>query len=571
MLKRILSGLFRSPQRRASALAGCAGQAFRKGDTGRAIELYRAALHLAPRFSSAHNELGIALQFVGDVVAARHAFEQAIDADSALGAAHYNLALLSLETGDPERAGTCLEMAARQLGDRPEISAARGRLAAFAGDMESAARYYAAAWEADPAQREAADSYLLALASLADAVPRTLASEHRRIGERYPVGASPLNLPAWNRDPERPLTIAYLSPDFREHSVRYFFEPLLAHHDRGRFRIVCYNDSARGDAYTASVRTRCDLWREVAGRPDERLAEVVAADRVDILVELAGHTAGNRMSVLARRLAPIQISGLGYPPTTGVPNIDYKFSDPVADPPGAEAWYSERLLRLPDTFWCYTPPPDCPAPAPAPCIDRGAVTFGCYGNLGKIGPDCLAAWRRILAAVPDSRLRVKSIGLGTAWSDGKFRQRLTNAGIDHTRVELEGASAGRAFQQAYAHVDLVLDTFPFNGGTTTAHALWMSVPVLTLAGELLLSRMGASMLRSCGHTELVADSWDDYVGRAVALARDPARLARLRTGLRDAVARSPLCDGPAHVAAVEAAYRRAWRSWCDEPMGKDER
>lgn len=569
MLKRLAANLLARPlhifrKRKAHTLAARANRLLQAGAIDEAIRYYRASIQALPQLSGAHNNLGIALQLVGQAEAALQSFELAIAADPAHGEAHYNLALLALDLQQPALAETHLALAASLLDKPAAIAAGYGRLAAFAGNMEGAAQQFRDACLTELELHEAADSYLLALAACESVSPEMLAHEHMRIGQTYCQPSSPRERSEYDCTPGRQLKIAYLSPDFREHSVRYFFEPVISHHDRSCFHVICYNDTARRDAYTESVRLRSDSWRDIAGLPNSQVEEIVLADKPDILVELAGHSSGNRLPLLATRLAPVQISGLGYPPTTGISNIDYKLSDAIADPPDADIFYSEKLMRLPGTFWCYAPPGNCPAPAPSPCEASGYVTFGCFGNAGKITLNCLQAWREILHATPKSKLLIKSTSLGNPWGEEKLKQRLLAAGIDLHRVVLQGASSGLAFQQAYGQVDLILDTFPFNGGTTTAHALWMSVPVLTHAGRLLISRMGATMLNACNCHGLIADSWEEYIAKGIALANSPQQLTTLRTSLRSAMASSSLCDGAGYVAGLEAAYRTAWQAWCNQ-------
>jgi predicted O-linked N-acetylglucosamine transferase (SPINDLY family) len=314
------------------------------------------------------------------------------------------------------------------------------------------------------------------------------------------------------------------------------------------------------DVHTASLQERADGWRDIQGMPDRAVADLIAEDRIDVLVELAGHTDGNRLSLLNRRVAPIQVTALGYPPTTGLATMDYKVSDPVADPPGVERYYSEKLLRMADCFWCFAPP-ECGDVAPAPLLKNGFVTFGCFGTLAKITPKILAAWAQILARIPDARLKLKSGTLGQPYPDRFTRERLASAGIDLSRVILEGRTSSQQFPLAYHEVDVILDTFPCNGGTTTCFALWMGVPVVSLAGEILLSRMGASMLKLLGLDEVVAESFEDYVAIAERLARSPQKIMELRQLLRPRMAASPLTDGARFTRNFETGLENVWREY----------
>jgi predicted O-linked N-acetylglucosamine transferase (SPINDLY family) len=297
---------------------------------------------------------------------------------------------------------------------------------------------------------------------------------------------------------------------------------------------------------------------------DEAVAALIRRDELDILVELAGHTRNNRLPMLAGRLAPIQITALGYPGTTGLGSIDYKLSDPVADPPGAEAYYTESLLRLPECFWCFSPPEDSPDVSAAPCLANRHVTFGCFGEPCKISDLVLRNWRQILHELPTARMLVKLPRWGHEDNVAYFSDRLRGSGLPMERVQLQGPSVPiNAFLQSYEQVDVILDTYPFNGGTTTCLALWMGVPVLTLAGDYLASRMGATILTHCGMSEHVAASSSEYVDKAVALGSDSARLAGMRATIRQRMT-SPLTDGKRYVGHLEAAYRKIWMDWCSK-------
>jgi len=365
-------------------------------------------------------------------------------------------------------------------------------------------------------------------------------------------------------DPERKLTVGYLSPDFRQHSCAYFIEPLLASHDRSRFRIIAYSSTTAKDGVTTRLRALTDEWRDTRTMDDAALAAMIAKDRVDIAVDLAGHSSGNRLPALAYRPAPIAMTYLGYPNTTGMQAIDYRIVDACTDPPGAEAQSTETLIRVDGCFLCYRPPEDAPGVAPPPCAagDRG-VTFGSFNALDKVSAATAAAWAGVLAAVPGSRLLLK----GSKLADPVVRDRLMglfkSKGLDPSRIEcLIWTSGIREHLECYGRMDIALDPFPYNGTTTTCEALWMGVPVVALAGGMHAGRVGVSLLTAVGQPGLVAGSADEYVRIAAALAADRPRLTTLRTELRAAMAASPLCDGPGHARRIEARYREAWRRWC---------
>jgi predicted O-linked N-acetylglucosamine transferase (SPINDLY family) len=404
---------------------------------------------------------------------------------------------------------------------------------------------------------------LLTLNYLPEVSAEALLAEHRAFGARFdPDPATVPRFPERGPRPDRKLRIGYVSPDFRTHVVAFFFEPVLARHDRKAFETVCYYNHAVVDDTTRRLRERADLWRDVAALSDADLVRLMREDQLDIVVDLAGHTAKSRLTALAQRVAPVQISWLGYPNTTGLAQMDWRITDARADPPGFEAHHTERLLRLPEVFLGYEPPPEAPEITPPPSRLGAPLTFGVFNNFPKITDPMLALWARILDRTPGSRLRIKTASLRDEGVLRQFRDRMQRAGLALDRVELAGFTPGRREHlAAIAQVDIALDTFPYHGTTTTCESLWMGVPVLTLAGDRHAARVGVSLLGHLGLTELVADSPDEYVNIAHDLASDPGKLERLRLDLRPRMQRAPLTDLAGFVHALERGYRAAWRHW----------
>jgi predicted O-linked N-acetylglucosamine transferase (SPINDLY family) len=357
------------------------------------------------------------------------------------------------------------------------------------------------------------------------------------------------------------LRVGYVSPDLYQHSVAFFLEPILAHHDRSRFEPIVYSDTARPDAVTARLRARAAAWHEVRGLSDDQLARRIAASEIDVLIDLAGHTAGNRMGVFARRPAPVQVSYLGYPNTTGLAAIDYRITDATADPPGdADALHTEKLLRLPRCAWCYQPSPLAPPVAPSPAMKNGFVTFGCFNALPKMNDPLLQLWAKLIASVPNARLVLKSPGLKSEAAAAHVRDVLESAGLAADRFDLlPPVHPYAAHLASYETIDIALDTYPYNGTTTTCDALWMGVPVLTRAGRTHVSRVSASLLAAAGLPDWVTPTDDDYLARATRAAADIDALTALRSRLRDRMAASPLCDGQAMARAFEDALLQECR------------
>jgi predicted O-linked N-acetylglucosamine transferase (SPINDLY family) len=358
------------------------------------------------------------------------------------------------------------------------------------------------------------------------------------------------------------LRVGYLSADFRRHPVSFFFEPLLRHHDPARVEVVCYSSNHRTDDLTAHLRGLAAQWRDVAALKDEQLAAAIRADGIDILVELGGHTAYSRLPVLARRPAPVQVTYLGYPFSTGLRAVDYLLADGVACPAEADDLYAEAVAVLPRPYLCFRPHPELAEVGPPPARVQGHVTFGSFNHVPKLTPATVALWSRVLHAVPRSRLVLMAGPFFDVEVCRSYQRQFAAHGIGPERLELNGPRPMAGYLAAYSRIDLALDPIPYNGGTTTCEALLTGVPVVTLAGQALFGRMGASILTGVGLPELVAATPDDYVARAAALASDLQRLTELRAELRPRFLASPLGDGPGLARHVEAMYRAMWRRAC---------
>jgi len=399
---------------------------------------------------------------------------------------------------------------------------------------------------------------------LAPVDARRLFELHRAYGEMMcnarPERAGDQTRPA---DSQRRLRIGYVSPNLSRHSVGYFIEPVLRNHDRNSFEVFCYYNHALADDVTRRMREAADGWREVAAIDDDAVARMVREDRIDILIDLAGHSKGNRLGVFARRAAPVQLTWLGYPDTTGLAAIDSRITDHTADPaPAAELRHSERLLRIESGFLSYLPPAD--APPVKPRAPGAAVVFSSFNSLAKVNAQSLRLWGRILAGVPGSRLVLKSSVLGFPDTVDRLLDAFERAGIDPAQVDLQGWISGRQQHlEAYHDVDIALDTFPYNGTTTTCEALWMGVPVITQAGEVHMSRVGASILHCVGLDELIARDDEQYVRCAIDLARDAGARAALRAQMRARLAASPLLDHAGFTRQLEAQFRHVWRERCE--------
>lgn len=378
--------------------------------------------------------------------------------------------------------------------------------------------------------------------------------------EAKPIRPGPLR----PRHPEKRLRIGYVSPDFRAHSVAYFFLNLIAHHDRSRVEVVCYHASFQRDAMTDQIRARADRWVDIAALDADSAARRIQSDRIDILVDLAGHTGGNRLDVFARRPAPLQVTYLGYPNSTGLTTMDYRITDTLADPVGlADDDYTETLIRLPRIFLAFSAPPGAPEVAEPPSSRGQALTFGSFNAIHKLSDVVLELWAKVLHALPDSRLLLKTSAFADDGVMARIRAKLESLGIAPGRLTLLGYEKERSHHLAiYERVDIALDSFPYGGTTTTCEAMYMGVPVITLAGDTHASRVGVSLMNAVGLPELVADKPQAFVEIAKRLADDRQGLADLRRSLRQRMEDSPLMDGAGLARAIETAYREIWRKAC---------
>lgn len=520
----------------------------------------RKAVKLAPRDPETWDALGYVLKVLGRLDEALAAYRRAVECNPRRAMSLSNLGQALLFAGRP---GESLEWQERAIAVDPTSAVAHfGRALALQQChlLPEAVAAYGEALQRAPEHHEARSYRLMALNYL-DGVSREQGFvEHTAFAAA--LTASPSRHFPNRPDPNRRLRLAFLSPDLRLHSIFYFLEPLLAHLDGAAFEVVLYHDHFVVDPASQRLRSRAAVWRNFVGQPDAAVESVILADAPDVLIDLAGHTGLNRMTLLARRLAPVQISYLGYPNTTGLRAMDYRFVDSISDPVGeADEFHTEQLVRFADTAWAYQPPVEAPEPT-----SRNAgqpIVFGCFNNLAKVTDAALAAWSRLLAGVPASRLRLKTTGLGEPVIAEHIRARLERANIDGARVDLLDRTAGVAEHLALYHgVDVALDTFPYNGTTTTCEALWMGVPVVTLAGDRHAARVGASLLSAVGHPEWVARHWDDYVQRAVELVTDAEKREHACRGLRDAMRASPLMDHPGHSARFATALRACWGASC---------
>jgi predicted O-linked N-acetylglucosamine transferase (SPINDLY family) len=496
-----------------------------QGKTAQATASFRQALAWLPRNAPILSNLGNALRLAGELDEAVECYRAALAIHPNYPDAANNCGLALLRQGKVAEARRSFEDALRQ---RPQFAMAHSNL-------------------------------LLALNYDPSVDLETLFSEHRRYESmQAPPQAHPAH--ANVRDLNKKLRIGYVSPDLCEHVVAYFLAPIFANHDPEQFEVYGYAEVPAPDQMTARLQSRCRGWRFSVGVSDSELAEQIRRDGIDILVDLAGHTGNNRLPVFARRPAPVQVSYLGYPNTTGLSSIDYVLTDGVTDAAETEQRYTEEPVRLPGCFCVYKPPDQAPEVTALPAERTGRLTFGSLNDLAKLNGEVLDVWARVLQGIHGSRLLIVRHTLHGSVRKGLAKE-LAERGIDLERVELRHELDASTYLNLYGEIDMALDVWPWNGHVTTCEALWMGVPVLTLAGDRRSARLSASMLMQIGLPELVARTANDYVAKAKEMAQDLRKLAGLRAGLRDRV-RQHLCNGRVFTGQLEAAYRSMWQSWC---------
>ncbi len=568
----LLSSLFkqlwrkRGGDRQAPALPGSesanaatleAVRHFESGEFTKAQDQAAAAVKRDPRCHPAWNLLGAIAAANGmNEMAIRH-FERAIAIEPA------NADYLSNCGEACRRAGwlddavancrTALTANPGHLGARYNLALALHAM----GEVESARDVLVTALAISPDDRRSHTALLFLLCHHPDIEGATLLAEHRNWNERHARNLVPnraRSTTAFN--PDRKLRIGYVSGDFRRHSLSYFIEPLFANHDRLRFEVFCYSNTRKTDDVTDQLRSQVSQWRDIRTLSDEAAAALVMQDGIDILIDLSGHTADSRLLMFARKPAPVQMSYLGYPNTTGLTAMDFRVTDAYMDPLVlAEPLYVEKLLRMPHSLWCYRPPADAPEVNPLPALIGNRMTFGSLHSFTKLNRAVIQTWAKILASLPDADLVIAGA------PEGETRSRLTGQfaahGVEPDRIQLVGKQNFDDYLKLYHRIDIGLDAFPYNGGTTTCESLWMGVPVITLAGAYGVARAGVSLLTTADLPELIAPTRERYVEIAVNLARDPRRLAALRSGLRERMQQSPLMNETAFTRAFEAMLHDA--------------
>ncbi|HMK49908.1 MAG TPA: tetratricopeptide repeat protein [Thermodesulfovibrionales bacterium] len=538
-----------------------------KGQLEDAEAYYRRAICVAPKFAMAHYNLGNVMFRKGAFDEAAAYYSKALQLRPDYAKVYCNLGLVSQEKGRFDDAVSHYRKALELDPTLAEAANNLGRVYQAGGRLDMAERYYRVAIQIRPDDPSAWQNLVFLMLYDSRHDSSEVLSEHLEFARHFESPLSSSVQPYSNdRSSVRRLKIGYVSPDFRRHSVAYFIEPVLAHHDRELIEVFCYSSVLYEDEVTSRIRDCSDHWRDITSLSDGKAAEMIRADGIDLLVDLAGHTSNNRLLLFARKPAPVQLSWIGYPATTGFSSMNYKIVDRHTDPPGmSERLYAEELIRMNESFLCYQPDGDSPGVGEPPAASCGHLTFGSFNNFAKVSPDTFRLWSSVLRKVPGSRMLIKAKSLADKSTREYALEMFGKGEIGAERVELlPHENSHKDHLDLYGRIDIGLDTFPYNGTTTTCEALWMGVPVVTLAGNTHASRVGKSIITAAGLPELVSEDADEYLDIAVRLAADLNRLRSLRRGLREMMRQSPLTDAARFTKCLEDLYRTVWRRWCGE-------
>lgn len=553
----------------AEAIYNLANVNLALGQFGSAIEQYREATLIKPDYADAYNNLGIALNEQGHSETAVETLKIAITIDPKLAAAYNNMGNALRNQGRMTEAQEMVQLALQIQPGFTDAYNNLGTILNWEGKPGDAVAMYQRAVDISPDNVSAHSNLLMTMHYLPSYTPQDLLDAAEEWNSRHTRNIFQLPSPSIYPDPRHKLRIGYVSGDFCSHPVGFFIEAVLSHHDKSNFETYCYYNNNVYDDLNSRLQKLADHWRAIERLSDQSAADLIREDKIDILVDLSGHTQGHRLLVFSRKPAPIQITWMGYFATTGMTAMDYIIADRFVIPPDEERYYTERVERLPEAYLCFTVPTLPIAVVPPPALSKGYVTFGCFNNPAKITSEVIACWSKLLHAVPNARLILKYKSLADNGIKYYFQKAFFDHGINSERIEFSGQSPRGEYLANYNEIDICLDPFPFGGCTTTVEALWMGVPVITLRGNRYVGHMGESIMKNLGLSDCVTETQDAYIERAIGLANNLAQLAELRSRLRQQLVDSPLCNGTKFTRNLENVYRKLWKTWCNAQRHDD--
>jgi protein O-GlcNAc transferase len=532
--------------------------AFKCGAVEESLQCFEKAVVVEPQVADGFNNLGNVLVELGRFDAAAANLAKAVELNPNSADAFNNLGRAYAEMGRYDEAVAATQSAIERNPGLAEAYINLGKLLMDVGLTEEGLPVFAKALEIDPRRADAHGNFLMCL----QYSPSNTAKELFGAARQWAAAHAPpsLIMPAAPSYGHEKLRIGYVSGDLRAHPVGYTMEKLFPAHDRDRFDVYAYSNCRTDDAISERLKAAVGCWRNVSGLDDDSAARLIRQDEIDVLIDLSGHSALNRLGVFARKPAPVQATWMGYFATTGMPQMDYILRDRAQIPMEEEPYYVEKLALLPDDLYCFAPPHEDATVSPSPCLENGYVTFGSFNNLSKVNDRVVALWSRVLNSVPGSKMLLDRRPLSGQIARLVLTEAFAKHGIGPERLVFAASQGRTAYLRAYAGVDVVLDTFPFNGATTTYESLWMGVPVLTRTWDRMVGHFGEAILRGAGRPEWIARSDDEFVARAVAIAEDPQALETVRRGLRDEFLACPLCDGKPFAKLFEEALIRLWEA-----------
>ena len=528
------------------------------GQLNAAVKSYEKALAIKPDYAEAHYNLGNTLNELGQLDAAVKSYEKALAIKPDYAEAHYNLGNTLNELGQLDAAVKSYEKALQLKPDFAEAHNNRGVALKDLGRLDEALKDFDKAIQLKPDYEDAYSNLLLTL----NYSPRHNHIDHitmaRKFGKIVTEKAGP-HFPDYHclPWPER-LRVGFVSSDLRNHPVGHFLESILSSIDSSKIELIAYPTTPTVDDLSERIKPSFSMWKSIYGKNDEAAANMIYADGVHVLLDLSGHTANNRLPIFGYKPSPVQVSWLGYFATTGLNEMDYLIGDPYVTPPEDDDHFTEKVWRLPETRWCFSPPNADVEVSEPPAVNHGYVTFGCFNNATKVNDEVMELWTKVLNAIPNSRLLLKAKQFHDQMARESIIQRFGAHGIDNKRISLEEFEDRQKYFAAYNKIDITLDPFPFTGGTTSVESLWMGVPLITLAGDSLISRQGGGVLTNAGLPDWIADDEESYLAKAVLFASDLDKLASLRAGLRSQVLASPLFDAPRFARNIENALLEMW-------------
>ena len=538
---------------------------FDQGNMIEAIQSFKKVISYMPNNAIAHNKLGTAYHSQEKLEEAIECYKRAISLIPNFVQPRNNMGCALCERGELEAAAISLKHALKLKPDYADGHCNLGNVLKEQGKYAEAISSYRKTIELNPNYTDVHSNLLLSLHYSTSYNSKSIFDEHIAWANTLKINSE--NKPDFEnkKDSEKRLKIGYISPDFRSHSIAYFFEPIISHHNGKICEIYCYSAVLKSDKTTMRLRRMSHHWKSVIGLSTDQIVALIKNDEIDILIDLTGHTGKNYLSVFAHKPAPIQVTYLGYPNTTGLPTMDYRLTDDYADPSGkTEKLHTEKLIRLSSTAWCYRPPKKMPEVKEYPAKAKGIVTFGSFNASYKLNDKVYELWAKILSRVKDSRLLLKSTNFADEGLKTQITEKFLKQGIERDRIILQGKVASHKAHMGYYHkIDIALDSFPYHGTTTTCEALYMGVPVVSLEGEDHRSRVGVSLLNQVKLQRLIAKTEEEYIEIACSLASDLEALGKLRKGLRPCMEKSPLMDETKFTHGLEKAYREMWQKWCN--------